>query len=109
MKIAAVLALVISTVAAFAPNGSVSRPATELAAERREFMSSAAAALGVAGLAAFAPEAKAIRDYEAVGYLGGGNVVDVNNAMSEFTLRCPVFTPTLQEKLPRTDHTSRLL
>jgi len=99
MKIAAVLALVISTVAAFAPNGSVSRPATELAAERREFMSSAAAALGVAGLAAFAPEAKAVRDYEAIGYLGGGAIVDVNNANVRVYLKMPGLYPNVAGKI----------
>merc|ERR1712174_2582 len=88
-----------STVAAFAPNGSVSRPATELAAERREFMSSAAAALGVAGLAAFAPEAKAIRDYDNVGYLGGGNVVDVNNANIRVYLKMPGLYPNVAGKI----------
>ena len=88
-----------STVAAFAPNGQVSRPATELAAERREFMSSAAAALGVAGLAAFAPEAKAIRDYEAVGLLGGGSVVDVNNANVRVYLKMPGLYPSVAGKI----------
>merc|ERR1719387_842716 len=83
MKIAAVLALVISTVAAFAPNGSVSRPATEL----------------VAGLAAFAPEAKAIRDYEAVGLLGGVNVVDVNNANVRVYLKMPGLYPNVAGKI----------
>lgn len=99
MKIAAVLALIISTVAAFAPNGSVSRPTTELAAERREFMSSAAAALGVAGLAAFAPEAMAVRDYENIAYLGGGAIVDVNNANVRVYLKMPGLYPSVAGKI----------
>mmetsp|Transcript_19683 Transcript_19683/g.42794 ORF Transcript_19683/g.42794 Transcript_19683/m.42794 type:complete len:153 (-) Transcript_19683:257-715(-) len=99
MKIAAVLALVVSSVAAFAPNGEVSRPTTELAADRREFVSSAAAALGVAGLAAFAPEAHANRDYAAVGLLGGGNVVDVNNANVRVYLKMPGLYPAVAGKI----------
>jgi len=96
MKIAAAFALLVSTVAAFAPNNSAQRPVTELAAERREFMSQAAAA--VAGLAAFAPVANANRDYETVGYLGGGNVVDVNNANIRVYLKMPGLYPTVAGK-----------
>ena len=62
-------------------------------------MSSAAAALGVAGLAAFAPEAKAIRDYEAVGLLGGGTVVDVNNANVRVYLKMPGLYPSVAGKI----------
>lgn len=93
------IAIFCSTVAAFAPNGSVSRPATELAAERREFMSSAAAALGVAGLAAFAPEAKAIRDYEGIEFLGGGSQVDINNANIRVYLKMPGLYPGVAGKI----------
>ena len=88
-----------STVAAFAPNTSVSRPVTELAAERREFMSQAAAAVAGAGLFAFTPAANAIRDYEAIGYLGGGNVVDLNNANVRVYLKMPGLYPTVAGKL----------
>jgi len=62
-------------------------------------MSSAAAALGVAGLAAFAPEAKAIRDYDAVGLLGGGNIVDVNNANVRVYLKMPGLYPNVAGKI----------
>mmetsp|Transcript_29585 Transcript_29585/g.49095 ORF Transcript_29585/g.49095 Transcript_29585/m.49095 type:complete len:150 (+) Transcript_29585:64-513(+) len=96
MKIAAVLALLVSSVAAFAPSNNAQRPATELAAERREFLSQAAA---VAGLAAFAPAANAIRDYESVGYLGGSNVVDINNANVRVYLKMPGLYPTVAGKI----------
>jgi len=62
-------------------------------------MSSAAAALGVAGLAAFAPEAMAIRDYEGIAYLGGGNVVDVNNANVRVYLKMPGLYPNVAGKI----------
>ena len=85
-----------STVAAFVAPNTASRPATELAAERREFLSQAAA---VAGLAAFAPAANAIRDYSNVGYLGGSNVVDVNNANVRVYLKMPGVYPNLAAKI----------
>ena len=84
-----------STVAAFTSN-QASRPATELAAERRDFLSQAAA---VAGLAAFAPAANAVRDYEGLGYLGGGNVVDINNANVRVYLKMPGLYPTVAGKI----------
>jgi photosystem II PsbU protein len=84
-----------SAVAAFAP-ASNSRPATELAAERREFLSQAAA---FAGLAAFAPAAYANRDYAEVGLLGGSNVVDVNNANVRVYLKMPGLYPTIAGKI----------
>lgn len=85
-----------STVAAFAPNNSAQRSVTELAAERRDFLSQAAA---VAGLAAFAPAANAIRDYEAVGLLGGSNTVDINNANVRVYLKMPGLYPTVAGKI----------
>lgn len=84
-----------SAVAAFTPNNQA-RPATELAAERREFLSQAAA---VAGLAAFAPAANAIRDYDQVGYLGGSNVVDINNANIRVYLKMPGLYPNVAGKI----------
>eukprot|EP00538_Stauroneis_constricta_P013878 CAMPEP_0119563138 /NCGR_PEP_ID=MMETSP1352-20130426/22554_1 /TAXON_ID=265584 /ORGANISM="Stauroneis constricta, Strain CCMP1120" /LENGTH=148 /DNA_ID=CAMNT_0007611679 /DNA_START=77 /DNA_END=523 /DNA_ORIENTATION=+ len=95
MKLA-ILAILASTVAAFvAPNAA--RPATQLAAERREFLSGAAAA--VAGMAAFAPSANAIRDYGDVGLLGGSQIVDVNNANVRVYLKMPGLYPTLAGKI----------
>jgi photosystem II PsbU protein len=88
--------VIFSTVAAFVAPNSASRPATELAAERREFMSQAAA---FAGLAAFAPAANAIRDYESVGLLGGSNIVDINNANVRVYLKMPGLYPTVAGKI----------
>lgn len=85
-----------STVAAFAPAANTQRQTTELAAERREFLSQAAA---LAGVAAFAPAANAIIDYENVGLLGGSNVVDVNNANVRVFLKFPGFYPDLAGKI----------
>lgn len=87
---------VYSSAAAFAPNNSAQRSVTELNAERREFMSQAAA---VAGLAAFAPAANAIRDYDAVGLLGGGQIVDVNNANIRVYLKMPGLYPAVAGKI----------
>eukprot|EP00980_Cylindrotheca_fusiformis_P013906 scaffold3618_cov129-Cylindrotheca_fusiformis.AAC.6 len=83
-------------VAAFAPASQSARQTTEIAAERRDFLSQAAA---VAALAAFAPAANAARDYEGVGYLGGGNVVDVNNANVRVYLKMPGLYPTVAGKI----------
>jgi photosystem II PsbU protein len=85
-----------SAVAAFAPATNPQRPVTELAAERREFFSQAAA---FAGLAAFAPAANAIRDYESVGLLGGSNSVDLNNANVRVYLKMPGLYPTIAGKI----------
>lgn len=95
MKLA-VLAILASTAAAFAPASQSARASTELAAERRQFLSQAAA---VAGLAAFAPAANAVRDYEGLGYLGGGNVVDINNANVRVFLKMPGLYPTVAGKI----------
>jgi photosystem II PsbU protein len=85
-----------SAVAAFAPSNQAQRPATELAAERREFLSKAAA---FAGMAAFAAPALAVRDYEGLGYLGGSNIVDINNANVRVYLKMPGLYPTLAGKI----------
>jgi photosystem II PsbU protein len=88
--------LVNSAVAAFAPSNQAQRPATELAAERREFLSKAAA---FAGMAAFAAPALAVRDYEGLGYLGGSNIVDINNANVRVFLKMPGLYPNLAGKI----------
>lgn len=85
-----------SAVAAFVAPNAVSRPATELAAERRDFLTNAAA---FAGLAAFAPAANAIRDYENVKFLGGSSIVDVNNANVRVYLKMPGMYPTVAGKI----------
>jgi len=85
-----------STVAGFVPANQAQRSVTELSAERREFLSQAAA---VAGMAAFAPAAFAERDYTNVGYLGGGNIVDINNANVRVYLKMPGLYPTIAGKI----------
>jgi photosystem II PsbU protein len=85
-----------STVAAFAPAASTQRQATELAADRREFFSQAAA---LAGVAAFAPAANAVIDYQNVGYLGGSSTVDVNNANVRVYVKMQGMYPTLAGKI----------
>jgi photosystem II PsbU protein len=83
-------------VAAFvAPNGVQRAATTELNAERREFLSAAAVAAGLA----FPLTANAIRDYENVGYLGGSEIVDVNNANVRVYLKMPGLYPTLAGKI----------
>lgn len=85
-----------SVATAFVAPQAAQRVATELAAERREFLSAFGAA---AGIAAFAPAANAIRDYENVKYLGGGNVVDINNANVRVYLKMPGMYPTVAGKI----------
>lgn len=85
-----------SVATAFVAPQAAQRAATELAAERREFLSAFGAA---AGMAAFAPAANAIRDYENVKYLGGGNVVDINNANVRVYLKMPGMYPTVAGKI----------
>ena len=72
------------------------RTSTALNAERREFLS--AAAIAVAGLASVAP-ANAVRDYENVGFLGGGKVVDINNANVRAYLKMPGLYPNVAGKI----------
>ncbi|CAB9521736.1 12 kDa extrinsic protein, chloroplastic [Seminavis robusta] len=89
-----IFAILASAVAAFvAPQAA--QTSTALNAERREFISAAA----VAGLAAFAPAANAVRDYEGIGYLGGGKVVDVNNANVRAYLKMPGLYPSVAGKI----------
>ena len=85
-----------SAVAAFVPNQGAERAATALNAERREVFGMAAAAVGMA----FAPlAANAVRDYENVGYLGGGQIVDVNNANVRAYLKMPGLYPNVAGKI----------
>ena len=87
-----------STAAAFAPS-TQTQTSTALNAEagRREFFSKAAtAALAVAGAAA---PANAVIDYENVGYLGGSNIVDVNNANVRAYLKMPGMYPNVAGKI----------
>jgi photosystem II PsbU protein len=85
-----------SAVAAFvAPQQA--RTATALNAERREFLS--AAGIVAAGLAVGAPAANAVRDYEGIGYLGGGKIIDVNNANVRAYLKLPGLYPNVAGKI----------
>lgn len=83
------------TVGAFVAPGA-DRATTALSAERREFLSAAAA---TAGLALTPLAANAIRDYENVGLLGGGEIVDVNNANVRVYLKMPGLYPTVAGKI----------
>ena len=75
---------------------SAERASVALNAERREFLSAAAAAAGIA----FAPvAANAIRDYDNVKYLGGGDLVDVNNANVRVYLKMPGMYPSAAGKI----------
>ena len=72
---------------------------TTLHAERREFLSSAAAAVA-AGVFLGAPgAANAIRDYENVGYLGGGDKIDINNANVRAYLKLQGMYPSAGGKI----------
>merc|ERR1712194_176750 len=79
MKIA-IFAVLASAVSAFVVP-STSRVSTSLSAtdSRRNFVSSAATAAAAAVFASV-PSANAIRDYENVAFLGGGEIIDINNA-----------------------------
>ena len=75
---------------------SADRASTALAAERREFLSAAVAA--AAGLAV-PGAALAVRDYENVAYLGGSDIIDVNNANVRAYLKLPGMYPTVAGKI----------
>merc|ERR1712125_257660 len=65
---------------------------------RREFVTSAATA-AAAAIFAGVPAANAIRDYENVGYLGGGDKIDINNANVRVYLRFPGMYPKIGGKI----------
>ena len=83
------------SVAAFVAQSPAARASTELAADRRAFLSSAAAV----AFAAVPLTANAVRDYENVGLLGGGEVVDINNANVRVYLKMPGMYPNLAGKV----------
>jgi photosystem II PsbU protein len=84
-----------SAAAAFVTPSAV-RSTTALSAERREFLSAAALA---AGLALAPLSANAIRDYENIAYLGGSEIVDINNANVRVYLKMPGLYPTVAGKI----------
>lgn len=97
MKLA-ILAVVASTAAAFAPSaGTASTTALNAEAGRREFFSKAAAA--TAAVVGAAAPANAVIDYENVAYLGGSNIVDINNANVRAYLKMPGMYPTVAGKV----------
>lgn len=87
-----------SSVTAFVQNSASTRVAqsTELFAERRAFLSSAASA---AFIAATPFAANAVRDYENIAYLGGSEIVDINNANVRVYLKMPGMYPTVAGKV----------
>lgn len=85
-----------SSAAAFAPNAQpAAQTALSAEADRRAFLSSAAAF----GAAAVPAIANAKVDYENVAYLGGGSVVDVNNANVRAYIRMPGMYPHAAGKI----------
>jgi photosystem II PsbU protein len=92
------LSCIYSIASAFVAPQVARASTTELAAasDRREFLSAAASA---AGMAAFVPAANAVRDYENVKYLGGSNIVDINNANVRVYLKMPGMYPTVAGKI----------
>jgi photosystem II PsbU protein len=75
---------------------SAERASSSLNAERRQFLSTAAA---FAGMALAPVAANAIRDYDNVKYLGGGEIIDVNNANVRVYLKMPGMYPTAAGKI----------
>jgi len=95
MKLAIVAALV-STAAAFAPNAQpAAQTALNAESDRRAFFGAAAAIAAVTLPAA----ANAVVDYENIALLGGGKVVDVNNANVRAYLRLPGMYPGAAGKI----------
>ena len=87
-----------STAAAFAPQaGTTTSTALNAEAGRREFFSKAAAA--TAAVVGAAAPANAVIDYENIGYLGGSNIIDVNNANVRAYLKLPGMYPTVAGKV----------
>merc|ERR1711862_378288 len=78
--------------------GSSSTAMGATADSRREFVASAATA-AAAAIFAGVPAANAIRDYENIGYLGGGDKVDINNANVRVYLKFPGMYPKIGGKI----------
>jgi photosystem II PsbU protein len=68
-------------------------------AERRAFLSAGFSAAAAAAAFAVPMAANANREYEGVGYLGGGQVVDINNANVRVFLKMPGLYPTVAGKI----------
>ena len=89
-----------SSAVAFAPNAA---PATQTAlnaeSDRRAFLNKAVAVGAAVGAAAIPAVASAKVDYENIVYLGGGTIVDVNNANVRAYLRMPGMYPAAAGKI----------
>ncbi|KAL7485981.1 hypothetical protein ACHAW6_011580 [Cyclotella cf. meneghiniana] len=95
MKLAVIAALV-SSAAAFAPNAQpAAQTALNAETDRRAFLGAAAAF----GAAALPLAANAVVDYENVAYLGGSQIIDVNNANVRAYLRLPGMYPSAAGKI----------
>lgn len=85
-----------SSAAAFAPNAqNVAQTALNAESDRRAFLGTAAAITAAA--IPFAANAKV--DYENVAYLGGGSIIDLNNANIRAYLRLPGMYPGAAGKI----------
>ena len=85
-----------SVASAFTSTSTQSRASTSLDASRKEFLKAAGAA---AGFLASTGIANANREYENVAYLGGSEVVDINNANVRVYLKMPGMYPTVAGKV----------
>ncbi|EED95468.1 predicted protein [Thalassiosira pseudonana CCMP1335] len=95
MKLAVIAALV-SSAAAFAPNAQpAAQTALNAESDRRSFLGAAAAF----GAAALPLAANAVVDYENVALLGGSQTVDLNNANVRAYLRMPGMYPAAAGKI----------
>jgi len=96
MKLAVIAALV-SSAAAFAPNAQPSaQTALNAETDRRAFFGAAATAFGAAALPI---AANAVVDYDNIAYLGGGSVIDLNNANIRSYLRIQGMYPNAAGKI----------
>ena len=96
MKLA-IFAALISSAAAFAPTAQpAAQTALNAESDRRAFLSTAAA---IGAAAAIPAAANAKVDYENVQYLGGGQIVDLNNANIRAYLRMKGMYPTVAGKI----------
>jgi photosystem II PsbU protein len=91
--------LLCSSATAFVAQQSSARSSSALSAapsDRRAFFGAAS----VVAAAALVPTAAlAVRDYENVGYLGGSEIVDINNANVRVYLKMPGMYPTVAGKV----------
>jgi len=94
----AIFATLTATVAAFVPSAPMkTTPVTSsLNMDRRSVFAPIAGAAVAFGIAA---PALAVRDYDNVGLLGGGSVVDVNNANIRVYLKMPGMYPNVAGKI----------